>query len=200
MKNLTYFTTIIITSVLLLSLKIPFAGSADTTSETQGWQQLQNEGHVAILRHAIAPGTGDPPQFILGKCDTQRNLSSAGRRQATKIGKIFQDHGISRAKVYSSQWCRCLETAELLDLGEVKELPYLNSFFRDFERGEEQTDKLKQWLAAADLTEPLVLVTHQVNITALTGIYPQSGEMVVVKRVANGELVVIARMVMNREQ
>jgi len=164
-------------------------------SEAAGvWQSLQQNGHVALLRHAIAPGTGDPPEFTLRDCTTQRNLSATGRRQAAAIGERFRENGIPVAQIFSSQWCRCLETARLLELGPVLELPLLNSFFRHFERRERQTTELKAWLAAQDLTRPTVLVTHQVNITALTGVYPASGELVVIEVGERGEIRVVGTL------
>ena len=155
------------------------------------WNALRSGGHLALLRHAIAPGTGDPPEFRLGDCQTQRNLSAQGRDQATGIGELFRTHGIQTARVFSSQWCRCLETARLLGLGPVEERPFLNSFFDDYARREPQTSELRQWLDKQALNEPIVLVTHQVNITALTGIYPGSGELVIVRRAETGELAVV---------
>ncbi len=155
------------------------------------WAKLRHPNHVALLRHALAPGTGDPPQFRLGNCTTQRNLNDQGREQAARIGARFRDHGLSRARVYSSQWCRCLETARLLDLGPVKELPVLNSFFRQYERRQAQTRDLREWLDKQVMDEPVVLVTHQVNITALTGVYPSSGELVIIRVSPAGEISVI---------
>jgi hypothetical protein len=93
--------------------------------------------------------------------------------------------------VLSSQWCRCLETARLLDLGPVEELPDLNSFYRRDERRVPQTQALQRWLAGQTLDEAVLLVTHQVNISALTDVYPASGELVVVGRSAAGKLVVV---------
>ncbi len=93
--------------------------------------------------------------------------------------------------MYSSQWCRCLETAELLGLGPVEELPALNSFFRRSGLRGPQTRDIKDWLANRDPGRPLVLVTHQVNITALTGVYPASGELVVIRRAADGTISVV---------
>ena len=151
---------------------------------------LRQPGAVGLLRHATAPGTGDPPEFELGRCETQRNLSDAGRDQARRIGYRLQDARIE-ARVYSSQWCRTLETAELLGIGPVMPLPALNSFFAD--RGEERAqtravlDVLRQWRGST-----IILVTHQVNITALTGVYPQSGEMITARLGPDG-LVVTGR-------
>ena len=155
-------------------------------SESQLWQGLQQGKYIALLRHALAPGTGDPANFKLGDCSTQRNLSAQGREQAERIGQRFKENGLKQAAVYSSQWCRCLETAQHLGLGERQELPVLNSFFQDSARGPQQTAELRDWLQQqAVVTErPILLVTHQVNITGLTGVYPSSGELVVIEHPA----------------
>ena len=150
------------------------------------WDKLRAGTHFAMLRHALAPGTGDPQNFVVGDCTTQRNLSETGRRQAQRIGDRFRANGIEQADVYTSQWCRCRDTAELLGLGTVTELPLLNSFFRHFEREATQTAGLERWLEALDSDKPLVLVTHQVNITAMTGVFPDSGELVIVRREGGG--------------
>ena len=146
-------------------------------------------GGVLLLRHAIAPGFGDPAGFRIDDCSTQRNLSEAGRKQASAIGAWLRARGISRARVYSSQWCRCLETAELLGLGKVSPLPALNSFFdRPRDRVPNLT-ALHSFLANQALQhEPLVLVTHQVTVTAVTGVFPSSGEGVAATLGTNGEL------------
>jgi phosphohistidine phosphatase SixA len=185
--------------VFLLSIAcfiMPAAGQLHA-DELVIWNALQSGNHFALLRHAIAPGVGDPPHFTLGKCSTQRSLSDEGRNQAVRIGERFRANGIARARVFSSQWCRCLETAKLLALGPVQELPALNSFFQQYEREKSQTQMLKEWLAKQDLREPLVLVTHQVNITALTNVYPASGEMVVVRQSNPGEFLVVGRLQMD---
>jgi len=149
---------------------------------------LASKGHVALLRHAITPGTGDPSEFEIGDCGTQRNLSEEGRKQAGRISARFRKNGIETARIFSSQWCRCLETARLIGLGPVTELPILNSFFQRPKRRNRQTQTLEEWLASQDLDGPIVLVTHQVNITALTGVYPASGELVVIRQSENGKI------------
>jgi phosphohistidine phosphatase SixA len=146
------------------------------------WTALAEGGHVALMRHAHAPGTGDPDDFRLDDCSTQRNLDQTGREQARGTGDAFRQHGVIVGQIFSSQWCRCLETAKLLALGEVYPFPPLNSFFGDRERGPKQTAALRALLANTDAEGPsLVMVTHQVNITALTGIFPGSGEIVVLR-------------------
>ncbi len=161
-------------------------------AETAGlWKKLSTPGHVALIRHAIAPGTGDPTTVDVNDCGTQRNLSDQGRKQAERIGARFKANGIVKARVLTSQWCRCRETATLLSLGQVQDLPILNSFFSQYENREPQTEGLRDWLHRQPLVEPVILVTHQVNITALSGVYPSSGEIVIVRRAASGGLSVV---------
>ena len=186
----------IVAAVFLLGA-LPAGLSAD---DRAAWEALQSGDHFVIMRHAIAPGTGDPANFTIGDCATQRNLSAAGRRQAALIGKQFRTNGIHKARVRSSQWCRCTETAKLLSLGPVEALPVLNSFFQHFEREALQTKRLKEWLDQQDLTETLVLVTHQVNITALTNVFPASGEMLIIRRSKRGEYAVVGRIQTDVEQ
>lgn len=173
--------------VCVASLLWQTSGLAAETDTTL-WAALRSGEHVALVRHAIAPGTGDPPQFALRDCSTQRNLSNEGREQAARIGARMRSNGIKTARVFASQWCRCLETASLLGLGQVTELPLLNSFFQQNERENVQNQALKKWLAGQSLNSPLLLVTHQVNITAISGVYPASGEIVIMRRSKDGKL------------
>ena len=159
--------------------------------ENELWQTLKKPNHFVMIRHALAPGTGDPGNLTIGDCSTQRNLSAEGRKQAQKIGQMFRKHGISTAEIYSSQWCRCLDTAALLELGPVMELQSLNSFFRNYKDKDIQTRALTQWLAGKKLTAPHILETHQVNITAFTKVYPSSGEMVIIRKENAGEFSVL---------
>lgn len=179
----------LISIVFLVSLTTTPVLSSD--GDAALWSSLRSGDHFALLRHAIAPGTGDPPGFQLGNCRTQRNLSVEGRDQAVKIGELFRGNGIYEAQVFSSQWCRCLETAKLLGLGPVQPLSSLNSFFNNYQYRETQTQKLTEWLHKQNLDEPLVLVTHQVNITALSKVYPSSGELVIIHRSQTGEFSVV---------
>jgi phosphohistidine phosphatase SixA len=164
--------------VLIMSLLFSSMASA----ETDAWEALRDGRAVAMIRHALAPGTGDPAAFVIGDCFTQRNLSAAGRDQARRLGDLFRDNGMDKAFVYSSQWCRCLETARLMALGPVEELPALNSFFADRSQEPESVRGMKDFFSRSTNEAPVVLVTHQVNITAITGIFPRSGEIVVVDR------------------
>lgn len=159
---------------------------ADAQDSTQAWDALQEPGTVAVMRHAVAPGGGDPANFELGDCSTQRNLNDAGRAQARRIGHAFRDNGIKVDRVLTSQWCRCRDTAELLDLAPVEDFPALNSFFQDRSTRDQQTEAVRDFLADAPAGEKLVLVTHQVNITALTNVFPSSGEVIVIEVADDG--------------
>jgi phosphohistidine phosphatase SixA len=136
---------------------------------------------------------GDPPGFQIGDCGTQRNLSQEGRNQARRVGAFFEGKGIKGAAVYSSQWCRCLETARLLNLGPVKELPALNSFFQDSSTEETQTMETQRFIMSLPAGKATILVTHQVNITALTGIFPSSGEVIIFQLAKDGRIRVLGR-------
>ena len=175
---------------LVLCTSLAFLPVCVTTGEMDEGAKLlaalKMGDHVALVRHALAPGTGDPENFRLDDCSTQRNLSPEGRSQAERIGARFKQAGITDADIFASQWCRCQETAELLDLGDPIPLPALNSFFRDYSRKTMQTEALFAWLADQPLPRPLLLETKQVNITAFTGIYPDSGEVVVMRKNGDG--------------
>lgn len=182
--------------ILLLATAITFSFAGfvifpAAANEKRLWDVLRSGGHVALLRHALAPGTGDPSQFTIGDCSTQRNLSDRGREQAERIGDRFRENGIGRAHVFSSQWCRCIDTANRLKLGPVNELPVLNSFYERPEVREAQSRGLLAWLENQNLSEVHVLVTHQVNVTDLTEVYPGSGELVIVRVPKNGDITVV---------
>lgn len=155
---------------------------------------LSRPGHALLIRHADAPGTGDPVDFTLGDCSTQRNLGPAGRAQARRLGDLLRGYGIANRSVYSSRWCRCRETAELLDIGPVEPHDGLNSFFGEHYSEAEIMPLLREFLRDRPLDPPPVLVTHQVNITALTGVYPREGEMIVIAVDETGGVDVIGRI------
>jgi len=178
----------------LLGIALYLAFGSLAGAEENPWQALRSGTAVGLLRHATAPGIGDPAQFRLDDCATQRNLSEAGRQQARAIGAAFRRNGITRARVLSSRWCRCLETARLLDLGPVEPFPPLDSFFADRERASPQTAALQAFLSRPYTGPPRVLVTHQVNITALTSVVPRSGELIVAQPLADGRVRVIGRL------
>ena len=162
---------------------VVMSGSAESAnlSDKQLINMARDEGVVFLMRHALAPGMGDPQNFDVNDCKTQRRLSEEGRIQARVVGEKFRQSGLKSARVKSSQWCRCKETAKLLKLGVVEEIQFLNSFFDTPERERPQTTALRKWLFEKASLSGLILVTHQVNITALTGVVPSSGELVVIR-------------------
>ena len=148
-------------------------------AQANDWDAFSEPGAIAIMRHALAPGTGDPANLTIGDCSTQRNLDDRGRDQARAIGAALRERGITFDTVVSSQWCRTRETAELLGLGPVTEAPSLNSFFRDFSTRDQQTAETRDLIAETE--GRLMLVTHQVNISALTGQSTRSGEVLIIR-------------------
>lgn len=183
-------------ALLVLFMALPNHASAQNDAAL--WDTVRTGSAFAIMRHALAPGTGDPQSVVIGDCTTQRNLSESGQAQSRKIGAGFRQNGIAAARILTSAWCRCAETAELLGLGKVETLSSLNSFFVTRDREPAQTAALKAWIArdkpARIAGRPLVLVTHQVNITALTGVYPRSGEIVVARIADDGTVKVLGRL------
>lgn len=167
-------------------------GLAPAQDASRGfWTLLRDGGCVVLMRHAQTdPGVGDPPNFKLGECSTQRNLSEAGREQARRVGTAFVRERVQLAQVRSSAWCRCVDTA-MLAFKQNTVWPPINSFFG----GEGRDAQTREVLAAAQAwTAPrnLMLVTHQVNITALTGEYLAMGEVFVTRPEA-GRLRLLAR-------
>jgi hypothetical protein len=154
-------------------------------AEEAAWAALR-EGGIVLFRHAQAPGGGDPPGLRLGDCATQRNLDEAGRAQARRIGAAIRARGVAVGGVLASAWCRTLETAELAFPGLVRVEPAFNSFFADRGAGAAQTAAARAILLGWHGPGALVVSTHQVNITALTGIFPASGEGVVLRTGRDG--------------
>ena len=131
--------------------------------------------NVVFLRHALAPGYGDPSEFDVRFCKTQRNLNDVGQDQARSIGIKLKMIGVSFDAIYSSEWCRCIETANLLNLGKVRTFIGLNSFYEDHYDREEILRQLIHKLQGLDKTDRVLMVTHQVVISAITGINVGSG-------------------------
>ncbi|MBL8386291.1 MAG: histidine phosphatase family protein [Burkholderiales bacterium] len=132
------------------------------------------------MRHATAPGNFDPDGFRIDDCATQRNLSPEGREEARRIGSHLRSLGLVPGEVLTSQWCRCRDTATLA-FGAARDWPALNSFIRSRDTEKAQVAEVLARIAGIRKGDrPPVLVTHQVVITAVTGVYPQSGEVVVV--------------------
>jgi phosphohistidine phosphatase SixA len=165
---------------------------ASSGAGANDWSKL-TDGTVVLFRHTNAPGVGDPPGFRLNDCATQRNLDETGRTQAQRIGQAFRERGIAVKAVVTSQWCRTRETAELAFPGQRKDEPAFNSFFQDREREAAQTRRALTVLQNFRGPGVMVVVTHQVNISALTGGFTSPGEGVVV-HMQGGELKVLGRV------
>jgi phosphohistidine phosphatase SixA len=153
-----------------------------TSNQSDMIKRMKTGGHILMIRHALAPGTGDPANFRIGDCATQRNLDERGRNQARNIGDWLRTKGIGSARVYSSQWCRCLETARLLEMGSVTELPALNSFYELRQNREPNLTALRKFIAEQPADGDLIiLVTHFVTISAIADEAVSSGEGVLLK-------------------
>ena len=150
--------------------------------------ELKQGGKLIFIRHAYAPGGGDPINFDINKCSTQRNLSDSGRNQASEIGSFFKNNNILVDKVYSSEWCRCKETA-LIAFKEFETKNFLNSFFSSkFTKNKvSQIEKLKEFINNWDGKNNVIFVTHYVVISEILNYAPSSGEIVI----SNKELKVI---------
>ena len=155
--------------------------SFKTNSSEHNWNPAQDGDKVILIRHAKAPGGGDPEGFKIGDCKTQRNLDEAGIQQSKKIGRLFKEKKIKIDQVLSSQWCRCKDTAKYAFDG-FKEFSALNSTYtRPYDQNERQQIKeLRNFVSNWDGNGGnLVLVTHYVIILAVTGETTRSGEIVI---------------------
>jgi phosphohistidine phosphatase SixA len=171
---------------LLFAFWLTGFAQASTLSE-----QLKKPGYALLMRHALAPGVGDPAGFKLGDCSTQRNLDAEGRRQAVRIGAWLRQQGVVNALVLTSPWCRCKDTAALLGLGAPETESVLSSFFDQPEHAPDFLQGLQQRLVHLSQRKgdkALVLVTHHVNILGYMGENVGSGEMVLVHFDAQGRL------------
>jgi phosphohistidine phosphatase SixA len=158
-------------------------------------QRMKAGGHILMIRHALAPGTGDPADFQIGDCSTQRNLDDRGRQQAKAIGNWLRAKGLTSARVYSSQWCRCLETAELLEMGPVAQLPALNSFYELTQNREPNLKALNKFIAEQPSEgELIILVTHLVTISAITDQGVSSGEGVLIELKKDAPFEMVGRL------
>ena len=131
--------------------------------------------NIILMRHAIAPGTGDPAHFRIDDCDTQRNLSAEGIAQAQEIGKVLEAKGLRPTRILTSPWCRCIDTAEALNLGAYEIHQGLASFYEGYVDRDKTLALLRQELANIGNDELVLMVTHQVVIQALTGVFVKSG-------------------------
>jgi len=164
-----------------------FQASASELSES-----LKKSYSVLLMRHALAPGIGDPAGYKLQDCKSQRNLDATGRAQAQKTGQWLKAQGVGNALVFTSAWCRCKETAENLAFGTPVLEPSLNSFFDDMRQGPQSNVNLQKFIVGqlkSKGDKALILVTHHVNIAEFTRENVGSGDMVLAKVNSAGKLV-----------
>lgn len=175
-----------------LWLPTAFSAQEPVLSLSQASDRLAAGGYVLMMRHAIAPGTGDPAGFSVDKCGSQRNLSSEGRSQAQSIGQKLRAAGIHFSAVRNSQWCRCRDTA-MLAFGRSDDWPALNSFFADRSTEPDQTRELHQAAQRLPANENVIWVSHQVNISAALSTYTRQGEILAAKA-RDGKLELVFRI------
>jgi phosphohistidine phosphatase SixA len=155
-------------------------------------QKLQSSEYVLLMRHTLAPGLGDPANYSLEDCNTQRNLNAEGKAQAVFVGEWLKKQGVKNAELHSSVWCRCKDTAALLNFGEHRVEPALASFFDDMSKAKESNLKLQRFIAGKIKSKgdkALIMVTHHVNILEFMGENIASGDMVLAKVNSKGELI-----------
>jgi phosphohistidine phosphatase SixA len=163
-----------------------FHASASELSES-----LKKTDYVLLMRHALAPGVGDPAGYKLQDCKSQRILDATGRAQAQKIGQWLKAQGVGNALVFTSAWCRCKETAENLAFGTPVLEASLNSFFDDMRQGPQSNANLQKFIVdqlQSKGEKALILVTHHVNIEEFTAENVGSGDMVLAKVNSAGKL------------
>lgn len=198
----------VLTAIALL----PAIAAGSAHAQEPAWRALREPGAIVLMRHATAPGVGDPPGMRLDDCASQRNLDERGRSEARRMGEAFRERRIEVGRVVSSRWCRARETARLAfgtGVGEgaeeraagtgrgvpVQDEPAFDSFFGEPGLGHAQTLRARELLAQWKGPGALVVVTHQVNIRALTGITTASAEALVVRvPPGDGPLVVVGRV------
>jgi len=147
---------------------------------------LKDGGKIVFIRHAYAPGSGDPQNFTLKDCDSQRNLDQKGLEQSKKIGLIFKENKIKIDKVLSSEWCRCKDTAKIA-FNDYETFEVLNSFYdlRFKKKKKKQIDALKNFIKDWNSDKNLILVTHYVVISEVLNVSSLSGEIIVVDQNLN---------------
>lgn len=180
---------------MLCLLGLIAANASAAADEAAAWAALRQGGHVALMRHALAPGgAGDPPGFRLEDCATQRNLNDEGRADAAAVGAMLRAAGVAIDKVLSSPWCRCVDTARLLDLGPVEIAPTFSNALVLSDQREALTAGAAAVIDAWSGPGTLLVVTHGANIQALTGDNPDQGEIVVVAAGAAGAIREVGRI------
>ena len=163
------------------------------------WKRMAGGGHVVVMRHAATtPGVGDPAGFKAGDCATQRNLSPAGRADARAVGAAFHRYAVPVGRVLTSSWCRCVDTAQLA-FGRAEPAEMVDSTWQESDAvARRRAAAVGKYVASYSEPGNLVLVTHDVNVRALTGTSLAQGEMVVAQARADGTLRVLGTLAVPR--
>ena len=166
--------------ILILSFILSIIFTTSTFSNDELISKLQSGGNIVFIRHAIAPGSGDPENFDLNDCSTQRNLSEQGINQSKKIGEFFRQNNIPIDKVLSSEWCRCKDTAKYA-FKNFETFNALNSFYDEkfYKLKDKQLNDLRKFIKDWGGNKNLILVTHFVVISEILNIGVSSGEIVI---------------------
>ncbi len=183
-------------STVIFTLIFGFTAQSSFANELAIWDRLQGttpKGYVLLIRHSLAPGVGDPENFKLNDCSTQRNLSDIGRQDARDLGEWLARRQIKIARIESSRWCRAKETATLLNLGKVRLNRNLDSLFQvtDLANHPQTLRVRKQIVDYRNKSGLLIMVGHFVNIGALTTVGVDSGEGVLVRADSKGVISVV---------
>jgi len=165
---------------LFLIIFISLTSSVKADFNKKLIDKLEEGGKLIFIRHAYAPGGGDPSNFNLNDCSTQRNLSEEGRKQAEHIGEFFKNNNIKIDKVLSSEWCRCKETAKIA-FKKFSTNSFLNSFYslKFVKNKDKQITALNDYIKKLNINDNLILITHYVLISEVLNYGPSSGEIVV---------------------
>ena len=164
----------------LLIIFISISSPIKADSNKSLISELKKGGKLIFIRHAYAPGGGDPDNFDINDCNTQRNLNNSGREQAKNMGNFFKDNNIKIEYVYSSEWCRCKETA-LIAFNKFENKNFLNSFFSSkFAKNKDlQIQNLRKFIKDFNGDENLIFVTHYIVISELLNYSSSTGEIVI---------------------
>jgi len=168
---------------LILYILLSVFFTTNTFAGEKFISELQKGGNIIFIRHALAPGNGDPDNIDLSDCSTQRNLDSRGIIQSKKIGEFFKKNNIPIDIVLSSEWCRCKDTAKYA-FNDFKTFDALNSFYDEkfYKFKEKQIKKLNYYIKEWDGNSNLVLVTHYVVILEMLNLSVSSGELAISKK------------------
>ena len=171
-------------TLLLTFIFLTFSVKADLSQNLIN--ELDEGGKLVFIRHAYAPGSGDPQNFNLYDCSTQRNLNDSGRNQSKNIGRLFSKYNIEIKNIYSSEWCRCKETASIA-FQKFETKKFLNSFYsaKFAKNREKQVKEFNNFIKLWNRKDNLIFVTHYVFISEILNYAPSSGEIIITDKNLN---------------